>query len=334
MAEKIILDPHFRKVASLFPPAQLARLRSFADVVWARDEPMPPEAVAAVREEVVAIVTGGWRYSAVDRFPKLRAVLEVGGSYPDPALLDYTACFARGIKVLSCAPGFAPAVAEMALGMAISAARGLVAGDAAFRTGSETWGYAGNVEDFLLFDKPVGFLGFGSIARTLKTLLAPFRCPIQVYDPWLTDAYLRTQGVTPVDLETLIKTSRVLFVLAVPSKANRALLNRRRLSIIPRGSVLVLISRAHLVDFDALTEMVRKGRFKAAIDVFPIEPLPADHPIRQASGAILSAHRAGGGQETYHLIGRMVVDDLEAILAGLPPQEMQIALPEYIRNRG
>ena len=334
MKEKVLLDPHFRTVEPLFPPEALARLRSFADVVWARDEAAPPEVVEEVREEIVAIVTGWWRHGSVDRFPKLRAILEVGGTFPDPKLLDYSACFARGIRVMSCAPGFAPAVAEMALGMAIAAGREIVAGDAAFRAGKEAWGYRGEVHDFLLFDKPVGFIGFGSIARALKNLLTPFRCPIKVYDPWLTDAYLKAQGVTPAGLDALLETSKIVFVLAVPSQANRALLDRQRLSLLQAGAVLVLISRAHLVDFDAVTEMVLAGRFKAAIDVFPVEPLPKDHPIRKASGAVLSAHRAGGGDETYHLIGRMVVDDLEAILSGLPPQEMQVAAPEYIRNRG
>jgi phosphoglycerate dehydrogenase-like enzyme len=96
------------------------------------------------------------------------------------------------------------------------------------------------------------------------------------------------------------------------------------------GAVLVLISRAHVVDFDALTELVLAGRFKAAIDVFPTEPLADDHPIRQAPGAVLSAHRAGSLKEGLWEIGQMVVDDLEAIISGLPPQRLQIAQPELI----
>ena len=73
------------------------------------------------------------------------------------------------------------------------------------------------------------------------------------------------------------------------------------------GAVLALISRSHLVDFDALTELVTAGRFKAVIDVFPQEPLPADHPIRRAPGVVLSAHRAGSVARDLRLIGRMVV---------------------------
>jgi len=92
--------------------------------------------------------------------------------------------------------------------------------------------------------------------------------------------------------------------------------------------VVVVIFREHVVDFDALTELVLAGRFKAAIDVFPDEPVAPDHPIRHAPGAVLSAHRAGSVREGLWQIGTMVVDDLEAIVRGLPPRRLQVATPE------
>jgi phosphoglycerate dehydrogenase-like enzyme len=140
--------------------------------------------------------------------------------------------------------------------------------------------------------------------------------------------------VTPASLEELIATSRFLFVLAVPSASNRALLDREMLERIPPDAILLLMSRSHLVDFDALTELVTAGRFRAAVDVYPQEPLPHDHPIRKAPGVILSSHRAGAILEAIQNIGRIAVRDLEAVLRGLPPQEMQSAQPEFIRLRG
>ena len=334
MKPKVILDPYMRRMEQLFGAADRERLYALAEIVWGRDDAMPAEALAAVRDEAEVIISGWWRHGAVQEYPRLRAFMDVGGSLPGRDALDYEACFARGIHILACAPAYAPSVAEMALALALAAARGVVATDAAFRTGEERWGDAANPDAFLLSGATVGFIGFGALARALKPLLAPFGSAIQVYDPWLTDGYLRTQGVTPVTLETLLETSRVVFVLAASSAENRGLLSRERLQRIGADAVLVLISRAHLVDFDALTEMVLQGRFRAAIDVFPTETLPPDHPIRRAQGAILSSHRAGGTAEAYRTIGRMVVNDLEAILRGLAPQEMQRAQPEYIRNRG
>jgi phosphoglycerate dehydrogenase-like enzyme len=186
----------------------------------------------------------------------------------------------------------------------------------------------------MLYGKSVGLIGFGGLARALLPLLQPFGCSVKVYDPWLGEGYLRSQGVEPEELTTLLESSKVIFVLAVPSTENRALLSRELLERIQPGAVLVLISRAHVVDFEALTELVLAGRFKAAIDVFPTEPLPLDHPIRQAPGAVLSAHRAGAVKEGLWEIGQMVVDDLEAIVRGLPPQRLQAAQPELIKRYG
>jgi phosphoglycerate dehydrogenase-like enzyme len=179
-----------------------------------------------------------------------------------------------------------------------------------------------------------GFIGFGGLARSLRALLKPFGCPIQVYDPWLTEPYLREQGVTPVDLDTLLRTSRFIYVLAVPSAFNKALLGRDQLSLIAPDAVLLLMSRSHLVDFDALTEMLLAGRFRAGIDVYPEEPLPRDHPIRRAEHAVLSSHRAGAMGEALQNIGRLVTHDIEAICQGLVPRYMQVAQPEFIRLRG
>lgn len=335
MPEKVIVDTHFRRMAETFSPEDTKRLHEIAEVVWAKDEPMPPEAIAEVKDEVVAVVAANWRHGAVSEFPRLRAILEVSGRFPDLDTLDYAACFARGIRVLSCAPSFAPVVAEMALALALASGREIVTNDAAMRTGTEIWWDRKTfAQTRMLFDQPVGFIGFGSIARALKPLLAPFRCPIQVYDPWLADGFLRDQGVTPVALETLLESSQVVFVLATPSAENEAMLNRQRLERMSPDALLVLISRAHVVDFDALTDLLYAGRLRAAIDVFPEEPLPADHPIRRAPNVILSPHRAGGDRNGTTFIGHMVVNDLEAILSGNPPQQMQAAQPEWIAKRG
>ena len=338
MKEKVILDPYFRKMANIFTPEDRQRLYTAADVVWGKDEVMPEEEIEKVRGEAVALITGYWRHGDVARFPNLHAILEVGGGFPPLTSLDYPACFARGIRVLSCAPAFGPAVAEMGLGLALASARQIAWTDQAFRGSEPHWSHTAFEteigEPFTLYGKPVGFIGFGSLARALKPLLEPFGCPIQAYDPWLTDIYLHRQGVTPVGLDALLSSSRVIFVLALPTASNKGMLSREKLGLIRPDAVFVLLSRSHLVDFDALTEMVLAGRFRAAIDVFPEEPLPRDHPIRQARHAVLTSHRAGAIGEGLLNIGRMVADDIEAICRGLVPQALQAAQPEFIRMRG
>ena len=320
----------------VFSTDDAQRLNGLAEVVWGRDDPMPLEEFRAVLPEAFAVVSAGWRYGDVlDDASKLRAILTVSGGWPPE--LDYARCFERGIRVLSAAPAFAEAVAEMALALALASSRDLLAEDRNVRGGQERWlSSADLLNTFLLTGKRVGLVGFGNIGRRLRALLEAFGCDLCAYDPWLTDAYLKDERVEPASLEQLLETSRVIFVLATPTSENRALLSRELLQLVQADAVLVLVSRAHVVDFDALTELVLEGRFRAAIDVYPEEPLAADHPIRTAPGVVLSPHRAGLVQEALWEIGRRVVDDLEALVNGLPARRLQLADPElatrYVRT--
>jgi phosphoglycerate dehydrogenase-like enzyme len=225
----------------------------------------------------------------------------------------------------------------MALALALASARDLVAEDRLMRVGDEGWlNSARTLDTFLLTGKRVGFVGFGNIGRRLRALVEPFGCELCAYDPWLTDANLRAERVDPMSLRQLMATARVIFVLATPTSENQALLSRELLELVSPDAVLVLASRAHVVDFDALTELVLAGRFRAAIDVYPSEPLDAAHPLRGAPGAVLSPHRAGLTRESLLEIGARVVDDLESLVGGLPPRRLQAAEPElaarYVRT--
>ena len=336
MKSRVIVDPSFRRMDEIFSPADQARLRALVEVVWGKDERMPREDFLRALPEAEAVVCADWHYGDVlDQAPRLKAIMAVSGGFP--LRLDYDACYRRRIRVLSAAPGFARQVAEFSLGLALDAARQISYGDRLMRRGAERYLWQGNVDTFMLYDQPVGLIGYGSLARALRPLLQPFGVRISVYDPWLSDGYLMRQGLKPVALEELLVSAKFIFVLAVPSSENRAMISRELLELVQANAVFVLASRAHVVDFDALTELVLAGRFKLATDVFPLEPLPADHPIRSAEGAVLSAHRAGSVAQGLVELGEMVVDDLEAVVRGLPPRRLQMAEPElslrYAGNR-
>ena len=330
----LIVTPFFRGMAEIFRPEDLARLQDLGDVVWGRDAAMSPEEFAEVVPDATAAVFGSWTFGphALEHAgSRLLALLEVAGSHHHPDL-DYAWCFANGVVVGSCAPAFGPVVAEMALALTLAATREVAGGDRAFRAGQERYLHEGCRDATMLFGKTIGFVGCGGLARSLQPLLDPFGVTFLGYDPWLPDAGLRERGIEPVGLDDLVARSSVVYVLAAPTPANRGLISRAVMEQIRPGGVLVVISRAHLVDFDALTDLVLQGRFRAAIDVFPEEPVPLDHPIRTAEHAILSAHRAGAVPEALHEIGRAVVEDLAAILGGHTPRAMQYATPELIRR--
>ena len=262
----------------------------------------------------------------LDRARNLKAIFNVETNFlPN---IDYQACQECGIWVLSPTAAFAAVVAESALSMAIDLARGIGAADRAFRAGRERYGLAGNEGCFQFTGAPVGIIGFGDLGRAVRALLVPFRNPVTVHDPWLPDEIVRAHDCRPASLGEVLSTSRVVFVLASVTTANQGFLGKRELGLLQDGAVVLLMSRAAVVDFPELVREVTSGRIKAGIDVFPEEPVPADAPVRSAGdGVLLSAHRTGGMPEALQLIGRMTVADAELILRGLPPQLCRRADP-------
>lgn len=331
MKPVVVLVPEPQTVDRIFAPATLARLHDRFTVVEPTDE---DELDRALPHAWAIIGQPNLPRERLDRAPLLTALLNVEGNfYPN---VDYATCFARGVKVLGCGPAYAQAVAEHALGLALDLARGITREDRAFRAGRERYLGAGNDDAVLLRHADVGFLGYGNLGRALRPLLAPFSPTLRVYDPWLPEAILREVDVLPAGLEDTLRLSRFVFVLAAVTDANQALLDGPRLDLLMPGARLVLVSRAAIADYEALAERLAEGRFLAAIDVWPTEPVPAGSPFRSLEGAVLSAHRAGGIPAAFTAIGEMVVDDLELLAAGLPPVRMQPAAPELVaryRNR-
>ncbi len=312
----VVLAPHWRQMSELFSASREAELRRICEVVWGRDEPIPEPVLEAAVPTATVLIASIPVVSAASlaKMPRLKAVIEVSGSFPNT--IDYPACARKGIEVLSCAPGFRSSVAEMGLAMALAAARGLVTEHEAFRKGSEGWQKDNPETDFSLYGAKVGFVGFGQIARELSRLLAPFRPRIRVFDPWLPAGVAEWHGAGTCGLEELASWARCLFVTAVPTTENRGMVSAEILRRMSDHAVVVLLSRAHVVDFDALMSEAGAGRLRVAADVFPAEPLSVESPLRKIGNVILSPHRAAAVAGGRHLIGDMIVDDLRALLSG------------------
>ncbi len=333
MSEKepvILLDPYPRPVDLIFSTTDKARLEKLGHVIWHNGSPAPDNLVEEHLPNVVAII-GQTPLSRerLGRAPELKFVANVESNFlPN---IDYEVCHNRNIHVVSTAPVFAQPVAEMALAQALAAARRTVQADAAIRSGHESlYGEADNHDSFLLYGKTLGLLGCGNLGRALLPLLRPFSDDILVHDPWLHPHVLRDIGTQPVSLDDLFIRSKVVFILAATTTNNQAAIGATQFSGMQKGSVVVLASRAGVVDFDALLAAAASGHIRASIDVFPEEPIPLEHPVRKTPNTILSAHRAGNVPEIWAGMGEMVVDDLELVLRGLQPQRCQRAVLETV----
>jgi len=323
----ILLDPHPRKIERIFDQPTQRRLERLGRVIWHDGSPAAAADIDRHLPETIAVIgQSALDKARLDRAPRLRAVFNVESNFlPN---VDYAECHRRGIPVLSTAPVYARPVAEMALGMAISLARRMHEADAALRAGKEFKG--DNHDSFLLHGKPLALVGFGNLGRALLPLLRPFSREILVHDPWIHPAVLREHDVIAATLDECFARARVVFLLAASTAENTGQIGARHFASMRPGSVVILASRAALVNFPELLAAARSGHIRAGIDVWPEEPIPKDEPGRLTPNTLLQAHRCGSVPEIQTLIGEMVVDDLENILAGLPPQRCQRASLETV----
>lgn len=326
----VISAPEPRSLDLIFTDAARADLHARYHVVETT-----ADAVAALPDDVL----GTARYilgqppiapDTLDKLRGLRAVLNVESNLIDN--MPYDTLFQRGIHVVTTGAVFAEPVAELGLAMALNLARDVVDADVAFRAGRELWGGDGNARARLLSGSEIGIVGFGDLGRALARVLSGFRATIRVFDPWLPPSILRDHGVEQADLDKVLSSSDTVFVVAAVTTENRGFLGAEAFARMRPGASFILLSRADVVDFPALMDAVRSGRILAASDVFPEEPLAADHPVRALPGFIRSAHRAGALDVAFKRMGDMVLEDMALMDKNLPPMRCKRAERETVRR--
>ena len=323
----ILLDPFPRKLGRIFDEPTRQRLERLGRVLWHDGSPAPDEHIDRHLPEAIALIgQSAMDKGRLDRAPRLRAIFNVESNFlPN---VDYAECARRGIPVLSTAPVYAQPVAEMVLAMAISLARRMHEADAAFRLGRESKG--DNHDSFLLRGKTMAIVGYGNVGRAVLPLLRAFSSEILIHDPWVDPAAIRAAGAVPAALDECFARSRVVFLAAAVTSENAGAIGARQFAAMQPGSVVILASRAELVNFPELLAAAASGQIRAGIDVWPEEPVPPGQPGRSTPNTLLQAHRAGSVPEIQTLIGRFVADDLEAILAGREPARCQRAALETV----
>jgi phosphoglycerate dehydrogenase-like enzyme len=174
---------------------------------------------------------------------------------------------------------------------------------------------------FMLRDKTVGLIGYGSIARAVTARLAGWGTRILTWsrtpDP--------NAGVEWVELDALLRDSDVVCVLLTLNAGTRGLLDATRLRMMKPRAVLVNTARGGIIDEAALVDLAReRPEMRIALDTFAIEPLPADSPLRDLPNTILTPHMLGHTVESHAVLPGVAVDAITRVLAGEPPR--------YVRN--
>jgi D-3-phosphoglycerate dehydrogenase len=192
------------------------------------------------------------------------------------------------------------AVAEHSIALMWAAARGLARMDNGMRAGNWL-----RTEGMELTGKTLGLLGFGGIAAEVARIAAGSGMRVLAWNRTPKTA----PGVTFVDLDTLLAESQVLSIHLLLNDETRGFLSAERLARLRQGAILVNTARGALVDEAAMIAALESGHLRhAALDVFPIEPLPAGHKLTTLPNVTLSAHSAFRTPEASDKLIRMALD--------------------------
>ena len=326
----ILVDPFPRKMELIFTPQKIKMLKKNYKMINVPQKNKSSFYENNISKADFIIGQPNLPTSLLKKASKLKAIFNVESNFMDN--MDYDYCFKNNIYVLSTAPVFAQTVAEIAVGFTLSLKRDIHQSHLDFIQKKEKYGLEGNINCSLLKNNKIGFVGFGDLGKSLKPLLEPYTSDFYVYDPWLPEKFINDNGCKSSSLKSIFKSCEVIYILATITSNNQSMIDKTLLNSMKKNSCLLILSRASVVNFKDLIQVLRKDKIKVATDVFPEEPVKKNDPIRKEKNILFSAHRAGALNSVFFEMGEIVYEDLLLMSKGLPPKLCRRAELETVKN--
>lgn len=233
---------------------------------------------------------------------KLKAAVKWGVGVDN---VDFVACEALGLPITNTPNMFGGEVADIAISLMISVARQTFFIDRGVREGG--WPKPAGTS---ISGKHVGVIGFGDVGQNVVKRLSGFDVTATVYDP-AVEGNLGFDFVERKNFpESLNECDFLVFTCALTTK-NRHMLNSETIAMMKSGAMLVNVARGPLINEDELILALESGHIAAAaLDVFAVEPLPLDSPLRDMPQCILGSHN---GSNTIEAVERATIKALQEI---------------------
>ena len=312
-------------------PARLARLRGAAGAATVGNAPTEAEAVAAVADADAFL--GKMTPPVLAAARKLRWVQSFTASlehYLFPELVEHP-CVLTNMRGL-----FSDVIADQVMGFIVCFARNLhtyirhqlerkwapVGGEGArvsFAAGPGEVNPIDRAHQHLA-DQTVGVVGLGAIGSEVGRRARVFGMRVVAVDPRRTECPAEVEWLrTPDRLAELLGESDYVVIAAPHTPATAGMFGREQLRRMKRSAHLINVGRGAIVDLGALTEALEGGEIAgAALDVFEVEPLPADHPLWGFPNVILTPHVAGYSPRVAERHLGVLEDNLRRFVAGEP----------------
>jgi len=246
----------------------------------------------------------------IERLPNLKFLVTTGMRN---LAIDMEAARAKGIDVCGTAMLPYPA-AEHAVALIMDLFKKISSENRSMHEG----GWQANVSEGLN-DKTLGIMGLGKLGERVAKFGLALEMDVIAWSQNLSRERCGEVGVRLVDFETLFKTSDVLSIHQILSERTRGLVGAKALGLMKPSAYLVNTSRGPIVEENALIDALKNGSIAGAgLDVYGVEPLPRDHPLRGLDNAVLTGHTGYVIKELYELVYGEAAENVSAWLKGEP----------------
>ncbi len=277
------------EMADWSPLAGRAEITVFNDHVSKIDEIverlLPFDVVCVMRERTPL------PRAVIECLPQLKLIASTGSRN---AAVDVDAAAERGIVVAH--TGYdARSTIEMTWALILASTRHVASENAHLRAG----GWQRTIGD-VLHGKTLGLLGLGNIGSEVARIGLAFGMETIAWSQNLTSEKAQACGARLVSKEELFRNADIVTIHLVLSDRTRGLVGAAELQAMKRSARLINTSRGPIVDELALIEVLRERRIAgAALDVFDVEPLPADHPFRSLANVLSTPHIGYVARDQY-----------------------------------
>ena len=278
------------------PEAAAGALRDFEIICAMRERTPFPKTLFAELPKLKLLLTSGMRNAAIDmEAAKERGVVVCGTQWSqDPT-------------------------AALTMGLILELTRGIGRENARMHAG-ELWQTFPGIE---IEGRTLGVVGLGKLGSKVAGIAKAFGMKVIAWSPNLTPERAKEVGVGYASKEELFSTADIVTVHMMLSQRSRGLVAREDLARMKPTAYLVNTSRGPIVDEQALLETLQQKRIAGAgVDVFSVEPLPLDHPLRKMDNVVLTPHLGYVSEQNYKHYFAGVVEDIRGFLDGKPVRVM------------
>jgi len=276
-------------------------------------------------DAVIASVRVRYDGALLDRAPRLRVIARTGAGLDNVAVEEATQ---RGIAICNVPDGPTISTAEHTLALMLAVAKRLKTCDNSLRSGA--WDIFNDHDAVELDGLTLGIIGLGRIGSRVANVARALGMVVLAWDPFATPEHRALAGVRAAgSLDELLQTSDVITIHAPLTTATAGLVDRRAISLMRPGAIVINAARGGLLDEVALLEALDGGRLGGAgLDVFREEPLPPDSPLLGRDDIVVSPHVAAATVASRERLWRTALEDVLRCLRGESPRN--IVNPEVL----